>query len=274
MAGGSITFDTGYLDPKYKPGFLRLALDSLKFNDINNYENISEYMPYITHNSEEFYSSTYFTILNSGFQNFLKNFKNETFFSPPQNITDMIKEIKNVRISSDDIDNREKHLIEYLVYNIADENGKDIWRQDIEDEVVKKLKDYNIIKNISNGFFKPNKMKLIFSSHYKMSLMKKYILRYMKDLIKIEPNEIKEEKINKYTTLNTNKIIYHQIKNNEKNYIKINYYISNNNNISLNQLYKDLGYFNYIKYILDETNKDSLYYNLTHPKEEGSLNIK
>ena len=55
MAGGSITFDSGYLDPKYKPGFLRLALDSLKFNDINNYENISEYMPYITHNSEEFY---------------------------------------------------------------------------------------------------------------------------------------------------------------------------------------------------------------------------
>ena len=82
-AGGSITFDTGYLDQKYEPGFLRLALDSLKFNDINNYKGISEYMAEIYHNSEEFYSSTYFTILNSGFQNFLENFKDNTFFFLP-----------------------------------------------------------------------------------------------------------------------------------------------------------------------------------------------
>ena len=58
--------------------------------------------------------------------------------------------------------------------------------------------------------------------------MRKYILRYFKYLIELKPNEEKEEKMNNYTTLNTNKIIYHRIDDNENNYIKINYYIRSN----------------------------------------------
>ena len=277
MAGGAMTFDTGYLEQKYEPGILKLTLNSFRLNSYENYRYIREYMGSLDQATEEFYSSTYFTILNSGFQHILINFKDFTKFSPPRNVSQSINNRNTSLIISNllnNINEREKHLIEYLVYNISDENGTDIWRQDIGKEIINKLKNnYTQIEQITLSLFNPKKIKLIFFSHYKMSSMKKYILRYLHELIELKSNEEEKEEINNYTILNTNKIIYHQINDSENNYIKINYYIRNNN-ISLNQLYKDLGYFNYLKYILDETNEDSLYYNLTHPKDEEGLNIK
>ena len=285
-AGGAITFDTGYLDPKFDPGFLNVAFLvaflAYRYNDRNTSRYLSEYMGNLNQASEEFYSSTYFTILNSGFQNYLKNFQNYTLNNIYQDINTFLNSprlrlLLNINSILNNVNEREKHLIEYLIYNITDKNGKDIWRQGLAQEITK-IKDnntcINTISDITEKLFNPKKTKLLFSSHYKMSLMRKFILKYLKKLTRKEQvNEDDKEENNIYNTLNTNKIIYHEIEKNKTNYIKINYYISDpNRNIS--ELYMDLGYFNYIKYILDETHEDSLYYNLTHPKEEKGLNIK
>ena len=92
--------------------------------------------------------------------------------------------------------------------------------------------------------------------------MKKFILRYLHKFVYEQKDRDSNDTLNKnFSILNTNKIIYHQIENNDNNYLKINYYI-NSTKDNISQLYLDSGYFNYLKYILDETHEDSLYYKL------------
>ena len=276
-AGGALAFEAGYLDSKYKPGFLNLAVNSLRYNDLDSIRYLNEYMGSLNQSLEEFYTSTYFTIINSGFKSFLNNFKNYTQFTPNENRGEYIsRRLNRLSISSllYNINEREKHLIEYLVYNITDNEGKDVWRQGIGEEIKKMINDnFTEIINIMEEIFNPKKIKLIFYSQYKMSLMRKYILRYLQNITKLEVPDRGDDKDNGFKNLITNKIIYHQIGNNENNYIKINYYI-NNEKANFNELYIDSGYFNYLKYILDETHNESLYYKLTHPEIEGGLNIK
>ena len=161
-------------------------------------------------------------------------------------------------------------------YNITDKDGNEINRQGSSNEVNYAInnnhtKIYEVFK-IMDELFTTQKIKLILFSHYKLSLMKKYVLRYLHDLtVHKNKYDIKEDK-NEFGSLNTNKIIYYPINERDNNYIKINFYISNNE-INISQLYKDSGYFNYLKYILNETNEGSLYYNLTHPKNDTNLNI-
>ena len=279
-AAGVLSFDTGYLDLKYDPGLLKLALLSMKNTNKKETTELEDYMGSINQVHEEFYSTIYITILNSGFQKYLKNFQDYTAHFNEDNITETIlqgfKNFKNYPTIVNSVNDREKYLIEFLVYNITDKNGKDVNRQG----------DLEVIRNmlIDNPFimfeplgdlFNTRKTKLLFASHYKMSLMKKFILRYLRILVHDDNSTtIPSDKANEhYSEIITNKIIYHQIKENENNYIKINYYVSNDK-INLEQLYIDSGYFNYLKYILDETNEDSLYYNLTHPEDNQGINIK
>ena len=221
----------------------------------------------ITHAQEEFYSSVYFTILNYGFQKYLSNFKDYKFYNETTFINDTERILSRMPQNFSGVEQKEKYLIEYLVYDIKDEDGKDINRQRLQKKV-----NYTKIKEIMAELFIPKKVKLIFFTHYKMSFTKKLILRYLHDLT--TNNQILNETEIKYENINTNKIIFHNIKENENNYIKIIYFIKNEN-ASLNQLYKDSGYFNYLKYILNETNENSLYYILTHPNDnETDINIK
>ena len=221
----------------------------------------------ITHAQEEFYSSVYFTILNYGFQKYLSNFKDYKFYNETTFINDTERILSRMPHKFSGVEQKEKYLIEYLVYDIKDEDGKDINRQRLQKKV-----NYTKIKEIMAELFIPKKVKLIFFTHYKMSFTKKLILRYLHDLT--TNNQILNETEIKYENINTNKIIFHNIKENENNYIKIIYFIKNEN-ASLNQLYKDSGYFNYLKYILNETNENSLYYILTHPNDnETDINIK
>ena len=279
IAGGALAFNTGYLDPKYDPGLLKCTFLSLRHSEKESLSEFNKYMGELNQASEEFYSSIYFTVSNSGFKDYLKNFKNIIYFDEKENFNDFINRLipryfNDISFLLNNVDEREKHLIEFLVYNIKDENGNDIWRQGIGEEIKKKLNSSlkELIK-IKNDLYNPKNIKLIFSSHFKISLMRKYILKYFSGLTKLETQENDENKKIYFPILITNKIIYHQIERNYNNYIKINYYI-NNNNTNLNQLHMDSGYFNYIKYILEETHEDSLYYKLTHAEKEGGLNIK
>ena len=277
MAGGAISLDSGYLDKNFLPGFVKYAFLCMRNNDFNQIQQLQDYMGSLTQVSEEFYSSTYFTILNSGFHNYLKNFQDysnsKTNFSNFANW----RLLRDYTLAKRSVKEKEKFLIEYLVYDIKDENGTDIWRQGIFDEIREYINgNFSDILEVMSYLLDPGRVKFIFFSHYKMSLMRKYILRDFKKMINVESNinynddKDKDDINHQYDHLNTNKIIFHQIENNETNYIKINYYI-NNTNASLSQLYIDSGYFNYIKYILAETNEDSLYYNLT---QTPGINIK
>ena len=121
--------------------------------------------------------------------------------------------------------------IENWKFDVTDENGSDINRQGTYNDTMERFKgDYKKIFNIMSDMFNPKKVKLIFYSHFKMSLMKKYLLRYLQELTRLEVEDEKEEK--EYEIIKTNQIIYHQIKDNENNYIKINYYI---NNVNINE---------------------------------------
>ena len=275
-AGGALSFENGYLDLIYNPGLLKLAFLSMNQNDRESISEINDYMGDLLQSIEEFYSTLYFTILNSGLEKFLKNFKEYTLYDNDNTTftrlvnNNLQRRFNSTSPSFNSIDEREKYLVEYLVYNIKDKNGNDINRQSSSDEVNKTLNgNYKIIADIMEQLFNTKKMKLILFSHYKMSLMKKFILRYLHELIVHEsPKEINYPQ---YEKIITNKIIYHQIKENDNNYIKINYYV-NNSKVNLSQLYIDSGYFNYLKYVLDETNNESLYYNLTTNNE--GINIK
>ena len=280
-AGGALSFEKGYLDLKFEPGFLKLALLCLRYNDYNSLRELNDYMGELKQTTEEFYSTIYFTILNSGFERFLKNFKQYTSHDEDiNNLDDIIKsgieKFSSYSSSLNSVNEKEKYFIEYLVYNITDKDGNEINRQGSSNEVNYAInnnhtKIYEVFK-IMDELFTNQKIKLILFSHYKLSLMKKYVLRYLHDLtVHKNKYDIKEDK-NEFGSLNTNKIIYYPINERDNNYIKINFYISNNE-INISQLYKDSGYFNYLKYILNETNNASLYYNLTHPKNDTNLNI-
>ena len=278
-AGGAISFEKGYLNQEYDPGYLKLVFYSFRNNERNSSRYLIYYMGDSKKATEEFYSTIYFKILNSGFQNYLKNFTNQVKNEVNEtNITNFIRRLASrmdtFKPPLNDLNEKEKHLIEYLVYGIAYKNGSDIWRQCINFEEFD-INQINIeqIKKIVSDLFIPKKVKMVFHSHYKMSRMRKIVIKDVKPLSNLpgtNDNEIKEN----FTEFSTNKIIYHQIDKKENHYIKINYYVDGANN-NLSELYKDSGYFDYIKYILDENHKESLYYKLTHFESDNiKLNIK
>ena len=280
-AGGAISFEKGYLNEQYDPGYLKLVFYSFTGNEKNSNRYLKYYMGDSEKATEEFYSTVYFKILNSGFQKFLANFtkqvNNEVNENNVTNITNFIKRAPILNDSFNPplniLNEKEKHLIEYLVYGIAYENGSDIWRQCINfNEFDVNKTNTTQIKKIVKDLFIPKKVKMMFHSRYKISLMRKIAIKNVKPLSNLPGTDDAEIKEN-FTKFSTNKIIYHQIDKNEDHYIKINYYVNGSNNLS--ELYKDSGYFNYIKYILDETNNESLYYKLTHPENDDiELNIK
>ena len=56
VAGGSIIFDTGYLDTNYKPGFLKLAFLSLLTDDIQKNIKLLDYLGEFNYEVKEHYS--------------------------------------------------------------------------------------------------------------------------------------------------------------------------------------------------------------------------
>jgi hypothetical protein len=166
---------------------------------------------------------------------------------------------------------RENHLLEYLIYNYTDKNGKDILPQGNYDTLnnVSFNEIRIIMKELLNN---PSKIKIILASHFKTSSVKKIFLNYFKSIINTnngaENNLLKNE--NESIELKKKKMIYYNISDSEKNFIKINYYIDDKGD-NLMKLHNNSGYFNYLKYILDETNENSLHYELREKYNISSL---
>ena len=280
-AGGAIIFDTGYFDTNYEPGFLKLAILSLITDEIQNSEKLRDFLGNFDYSIGEHYSYFSFKILNDGFFNYLEIFAKLTYLKENDERFDLtfIKnkiKVLNSALKSENknLKKRENHLLEYLIYGYKNKNGSDIFPDgnqitydNIRDE------DINNIINIMKSLLNPSKIKIVLNSHFKMSLMRNKFLRYFKNIANIAKTDNQnnnERNAYSLSDFTTKKMIYMQIESYQTNYIKINYYINQKDN-NYTKLNINKGYLNYLKYILDEMNPNSLYYNLTH---SDNFNIK
>lgn len=266
-AGGAIVFDTGYLDINYEPGFLTLAFSSLIDNDIQNPEKLEDYLGTCTYSIEEHYSYFYFNILNEGFFPYLEIFSRLTYLNENDSrYNEITNKSQKLKINNNNLNKKENHLLQFLIYGYSNEAKDDICPEcsnfEINEET-KEIKEKEKIKEIMRSLLNPSKMKIVLNSHYKMSLMKKKFLKYFKNIVNKNDKYKEEEAKYNLNPFSTNKMIYMNITDNDINFIKINYFIDpkekDYETFTINS-----GYFNYIKYILDENNPGSLYYILTH----------
>ena len=274
-AGGVISFDYGYLDTNFKPGYLKLAFLSLINEDISNSNILTQYFGTFNYLIEKYYSSFDFSILGGGFQSYLKSFSALTYLKDNDARLNF-EHIGNKSFNTiNNLSQRKSHILEYLIYGYQDSEGRDIIPSNSSQIISDLNGDYipiiNIMKKILSN---PSKIKIILYSHYKPSLMKKYFLKYFNDIInrpKISNNNIYQ--ITGYNLYNftTDKIIYMNIFGSEQNFIEINYYISKDDETTYNQLIKDSQYFAFITYILNQTNEGSLYYELNHDKNNITI---
>ena len=266
-AGGAISFDYGYLDNKYDPGYIKLAFLSLIKENISNSEYLENYFGKFEYEIGKYYTSFYFQILGGGFQKYLKSFSELTYLEDDD---ERFNDIDNKNLDSYTNSYR-NNLLEYLVYGYQNSKGEEIFPEgtnEIKEELERN--NYEPIKNLMRVILSnPSKIKIVLYSHYKMSLMKKMALKFFKIIIN-KPKMIQNSKnnlvgLNAYniSDFKTKRIIYYQLDDDDHNYIRINYFLVNEN-ISYNQLYKDTQYLDYIIYILNQTNEGSLYHQLNY----------
>ena len=265
LAWGTIAFDSGYLDTRYDPGILKLAIKSLINEEIEKANELKDYNGDFQYSVDEFYSTISFQIMNSGFSKYLKIFSKLTYLNKEKE--KMIKNnIENNKIiiqkdaegEQNDLSKRENHLIEYLIYGYT-KDGNEILPQSIdESQEVKNETIINVIKSLLN----PSKVKIVLASHFKVSLMRKLFLNYFKEIIDSNSKENEIENAYNISDFTKQKMLYLKIRDYETNYMKINYYLERRNENNFTTIYIESGYLNYIKYILDETNEGSLHYRL------------
>ena len=266
MAAGTITFDASYLDSRYKFGYIYLFFSIITMNILDN-ENLYQYVGNYKISQEENSFSFYFEILNAGFFKYLETLKSITFL---ENNDKRFNEDKVKNITAQTIQkiknpgniNIEDYILKYFIYgfqNLLPKNNNNFLNNIEIDE----------IKNISESLLKPDKIKIVLSSHFKPSLMKKKFLNYFKNIANAKKEE-QSKALNNSTKFyedkyfSKQKIIYFKVDNGKENYIKINYYIDKNKNESYEEFYEKQGYFNYLKYILDESSEGSLIHLLTN----------
>ena len=268
-AGGSIVFDTGFLNNQYDYGDLKIALNSIssKAEVSQMSSNLSDYLGNFEAKTEEYNSFFSFNILNDGFFNFLNEFKKLSYIDKDKDYEDIIqnetKKLNNTRPEEiSNIDKKEKFLLEYLIYgcnNLLSENN-DYHFQNKETEK---------IKGIMDKILQPNRVKIVLASHYKPSMIKKKFLHHFKTIINKESNKIyssNEDETSYYNENNfkTKKVIFLRHRNSTQNhYLKINYFIDNVENEDYYKFLNKLGYFNFLKYILERKNENSLYHQLS-----------
>ena len=275
-AGGAIVFDTGYLDTNFQDNNLSCAAYSLYYQgNIENSNQVNYSMGEFKYSVEEFYTSFQFKTMNDNFFDFLFDFKNLTEIMEENFIDSKINEA--LRKLEQDFGykrgftkKKENHLLEFLVYGYKDNKANDVQRES------RRRVDNNIdiptIRDNVNKLLEPSKVKIVLMSKHKLSWTKKYMLKYFQNIINREKNSNDFNKsINGKNNFTTHKIISMAIDGNESNYINIIYYINKTDKESDLDFYIKYKYFNYLKYILEETNEHSLYYNLTNSKD---FNIK
>ena len=260
-AGGSVVFDIGYFNNQFPEDEFGVAFASMlnifgekNINDATNH--LYDYQGEFTRIIEPYYSYFSFNILNAEFFKFLEKFNNITFLKENDKRFENIFKLdqNESRIER----NNEQILLETIVYNHS------------QPKIPPSVNYITYIKRIMKYFLKPDKMKIVLASHFKPSLMKKKFLRYFKNTINEDNKKENYEDLNfNYSNFPKKKVIYFITKEEPKNsdFFKIIYFIDKAQNEDYYEFINKLGYFNYIKYILDETNEGSLYYELFKSKD-------
>ena len=261
-AGGSIIFNTGYLEKIYEFFNLQVALSCIFGIGMKRSSVLEDYLGNLDYSFNEYHSSISFNILNDGFFKYLNVFKKFTFLEENDERFELVPKNNKSSIQLDgNIIKRENFILEYNIYgckNILSKKGNTSM-SDIKNET---------IKTVMKSLIKPNKMKIVLASHFRPDLMKKKFLKIFNKIINAKKDEDEEKKTDetKYDDSNFSpkKIITIGFGNLETAYIKIVYFVNKDENENYYDFRKKLGYFHYLKYILDETNEGSLYHKLTH----------
>ena len=283
--GGSIVIESGYMDNPFNEGIATFAthlLSHMAFPDINKYTNLKDYYGRYNIECGRYYTYYVFDILNSGFTKFLSDFSlilnsnfTENFDTDFKNYIDVIiKEMDNSYYSQiRDVDYRELHLIEYLVFGLKNSTGDDILPKGNSNS----LKKYTLnelkskVKEYIEQLIDTRKIKIVLFSRFKTSISSKYMKKFFKFLTTME----------KPTKISKNEFIVNEFKTSQLffafadyydiNYIDILYYIDKINSESFSELFYKANYLNYIIDFLTETKEGSLYHLLTN---SSNHNIK
>ena len=264
-AGGSIIFDTGYLDSQYEYGDLKIALNSIvnKTNISNTTPDLADYLGNFEINVDEYYSFFSFSILNDGFFKFLKTFQKLSYKDNDYNKDIIQHEIREVNMANRGqiYNRRETFFLQYMIYgckNLLSENN----------DTYITSKNISKINDIIDKILKPNKIKIVLASHYKPSMMKKKFLKYFENIINQEKSLKEENSEYKNFKLSKKKIML--VEQSQNHYIKIVFFIENIGENDNYEILNKIGYFNLLKYILEQRNEYSLYYHLTKLNTEPS----
>jgi len=285
--GGSIVIESGYMDNPYNEGidtFATNLLSHIIFPNANNISNLKDYYGHYDFDCGRYLTTYVFDILNSGFTKFLSDFSlilnsniSENFDTYFENYEkEIISELNSVYSTQNrNVDFRELHLIEYFVFGLKNENGKEICPKGnsvslgkyTNTELKSKVKEY--IEQLID----PKKIKIVLFSRYKTSISSKYMKNYFKFLTSME----KPKKLNK------NEFVIKEFKTSQMfllyadyydiNYIDIYYYIDKINSESYSELFYKSSYLNYIIDFLKEKKEGSLYYLLTNNSNHNVRDI-
>ena len=134
--GVSIVIENGYMEYPKEEGIATFATYLLNaittYDEPKIYKNFNDYFGIYDFGIDENFIHFSFEILNNGFKKFFYYFSN---ILNPTSISAKYDEYKDYIIESidnlyktrlNDISNKESHLIDYLVYNLKDDNNEDI----------------------------------------------------------------------------------------------------------------------------------------------------
>jgi hypothetical protein len=230
-----------------------------------------------------------FEILNSGFKDYLGAFSSvinianfskffDDFIEDNYRFNIVKEEMRKYYLNrSNYLAIKEKHLLEYLVYNLIDDNNNESLPEGNHEIISKYSKEDLKIKSMD--FFKklinPENIKIVLFSKYKFLVSSKYMIKSFQYLINKEPedsqNITSEQKSFESDDFKKSQIFYIKGNSYDTSYIKIIYYLDRIKNETFSELHYKTGYFNYITRILSEKKKGSLYELLT---KNFSYNIK
>ena len=282
--GGTIVIEKGYMDNPYNEGIASLAtllLNKIAFkeeSEENKKTKLDLYFGQYRYDTETHYTNFRFDILNNGFKKYMYFF---SLILNPKNISDLYDlYIEDLKKELDKIylnyNMKELHLIKYLVFNLTDQEGKDILPEG-NAESIQKYGDEELKINVMNyieNLIDPSKIKIVFFSKYKILFTAKYMKKYFSYLTNMKKsNNNKDNEEFKIKTTITSQIFYLKEEDYESNYLEIVYYLDKINNESYIELCYKASYLNYIIDFLNEKKEGSLHYSLTNSSNHNTKRI-
>ena len=291
MDGGAIVINKGYYENPMDEGiaiFITIMLDKA-FRNEDHETILDNYFGNYGYEIDEDYTAFKFQILNSGFKKYLEAFSSvlnianfskfyDDFIEDDDNFNYIIEEMEKYYLNRTDyLAIKQNHLLEYLVYNLKDENNSESLPEG-NHEIIKKYNKKELKEKTMEFFNKlinPENIKVVLFSKYKFLVSSKYMIKSFQYLINKKPedsqNIISEQISFENNDFKKSQIFYIRGNSYDTSYIQIIYYINRINNETFSELSYKSGYFNYITNILSEKKKGSLYELLT---KNFTYNIK